>query len=232
MKIAKNIFSGLLDLFFPSVCVACSRKLVEGEAFLCLECLAGLPKTNFCHQPQNPVEQIFAGRFPFLNAASFFHFSKGGGLQQILHELKYKDNGPIGIWLGELCGNELKKSGFMKPIDVIVPVPLHPKRQRKRGYNQCLRIAKGLSHATGIDVCDDAVKRVIDNKSQTKKSRLARFENVSGIFHLEHPTLLENRHVLLVDDLITTGATMDECARTVLRAEGARISIFAIGSAL
>lgn len=227
----KTIFRNFLNLFFPPMCIVCRKNLVEGENHICLECFFDLPKTNFLYEPDNPVEQLFAGRIPFERVASNYHFVKGGSLQKIIHELKYCNNPKIGIWLGNICGNDLKDSEFVKDIDYIVPVPLHPKRKRKRGYNQCSKIAEGLSQILNIPSNDDVLFRTINNQSQTTKTKSERLENVSGIFTLKDLSVFEDKHVLLVDDLVTTGATLEECAKTILQSDNVRISIFTVASA-
>lgn len=227
----KTVFDSLLHLFLPPMCVVCQNNLTNGEQFLCLQCLSDLPKTNYYKQANNPNEQLLAGRFPFVRAASYMHFVKGGSLQQIVHELKYNNNPKIGIWLGEICGKDLSGTFFLKTVDCIVPVPLHNKRERKRGYNQSLLIAEGLSAQTNIPILNNNVIRIVNNKSQTTKSKSERLSNVSGIFEIKDISKFENKHILLVDDLITTGATLEECAKTILKADNSKISILAIGSA-
>ncbi|NDW08787.1 ComF family protein [Dysgonomonas sp. 520] len=227
----KNIFNSLLNLFFPPMCVACEKYLSDGEKFLCLNCLEKLPKTNFYKQADNSVEQLLAGRVPFIRIASHIYFEKGGMLQPIVHELKYKSNPDLGIWLGKLCGKDLQNTLFLKTIDYIVPVPLHPKRERKRGYNQSFLLSQGLSSQTGIPINDQAIERIVNNKSQTSKSKTERIENVSGIFSLKETAGLVGKHFLLVDDLLTTGATLEECAKTILQIPESKISIFTLGCA-
>lgn len=228
----KNIFKHLLDLFFPHICVVCETSLMGSEKFVCLNCLSLLPKTNYYKQADNPVEQLLAGRIPFVRIASYMFFVKGGSLQHIIHELKYKNNPGIGVWLGKMSAKDLQGTLFLKNIDYIVPVPLHTKRLRKRGYNQSLMIAKGLSAGTGIPIRDDVVFRIVNNKSQTSKSKTERYDNISGVFAMNNLSDFENKHILLIDDLITTGATLEECAKTILLSSNAKISIFTIGSTI
>lgn len=228
----KNIFKNLLDLFFPHMCVICETNLMESEKFVCLNCLSLLPKTNYYKQANNPIEQLLTGRIPFVRVASYMFFVKGGSLQHVIHELKYRNNPEIGIWLGRICAKDLYGTLFLKNIDYIVPVPLHPKRLRKRGYNQSFMIAKGLSAGTGIPVREDIVFRIKNNESQTSKSKTERYNNVSGIFGISDLSVFEGKHILLVDDLITTGATIEECAKTILLSSNTKISIFTIGSTI
>lgn len=226
----RNIFHNFLSLFFPDLCVVCGDKLIEGEQHICMGCLSLLPKTNFHLQPDNRLEQFFAGRVPFEHIAAFAYFIKGGSLQHIIHELKYKRNPEIGNFMGILCGENLKGSDFIRTIDLLVPIPLHYKRQKKRGYNQSLEICKGISEATGIPVDSNTLIRTINNPSQTKSSRFDRWKNVENIFSLTNQDTFRDKHILLVDDVITTGSTIESCAKEILKSEGSRISIFALGT--
>ncbi|NDV70222.1 ComF family protein [Dysgonomonas sp. 25] len=227
-----KIFTNLLDFFFPALCVACERRLHEHEAHLCLDCLSELPKTDYHGQRENKLEAFFAGRVPFVRVAAYAHFVKGGMMQAIIHDLKYKNNPSLGHFMGELCGNDLKESDFVRDIDYIVPVPLHPKRQRKRGYNQSEALAKGISLKTGIPVDYEIVKRAKNNPSQAKSSsREARWKNVENIFVLTDKSKFEGKHILLIDDVLTTGSTLESCARVILQCPSCRISIYTLAAA-
>lgn len=227
----KNIFHSFLGLFFPDLCVVCRDRLIDAEQHICTDCLLLLPKTNFHLQPDNRLEQLFAGRIPFERAAAFAYFIKGGSLQQIIHELKYKQNPDIGYFMGKLSGDNIKGSDFISSVDLLVPVPLHPKRQRERGYNQSLKICEGLSVITGIPVDTETLVRTVNNPSQTKNSRFDRWTNVEDIFSLADRDTFGNKHILLVDDVITTGSTIESCAKEILKSDESKISIFAIGTA-
>lgn len=227
----KNIFHSLLGLFFPDLCVVCRERLVDGEQHICTDCLLLIPKTNFHLQPDNRLEQFFAGRIPFERAAAFAYFIKGGSLQQIIHELKYKRNPDIGSFMGKLSGDNIKGSDFISSVDLLVPVPLHPKRQKERGYNQSLKICEGISSVTGIPIDFKTLVRTVNNVSQTKNSRFDRWKNVEDIFSLTDRASFDNRHILLVDDVITTGSTIESCVKEILKSEGSKVSIFAIGMA-
>lgn len=227
----KNIFRNFLDLFFPELCVVCKNRLAEGEEHICIDCLLLLPKTNFHLQPDNRLEQFFAGRIPFERIAAFAYFIKGGRIQSIIHELKYNRNPDIGIFIGKLSGENLKGSEFINDIDLLVPVPLHPKRQKQRGYNQSMEICRGISEITNIPIDSTTLIRKVNNPSQTKNSRFDRWQNVEDIFTLTNKDCFENKHILLVDDVITTGSTLESCAKEILKAEDVKISIFAIGTA-
>ncbi|MFV0536970.1 MAG: ComF family protein [Dysgonomonas sp.] len=227
----KNILHSFLGLFFPDLCVVCRERLIDGEQHICTDCLLLIPKTSFHLQPDNRLEQFFAGRIPFERAAAFAYFIKGGSLQQIIHELKYKRNPNIGYFMGKLSGDDIKESDFINSVDLLVPVPLHPKRQRERGYNQSLKICKGISAITGIPVDAETLVRKVDNPSQTKNSRFDRWKNVEDIFSLTNKNTFANKHILLIDDVITTGSTIESCVKEILKSDMSKISIFAIGMA-
>ncbi|MFV0332376.1 MAG: ComF family protein [Dysgonomonas sp.] len=227
----RNIFRDFLDLFFPYLCVVCRERLTEGEEYICTDCLLLLPTTNFHLQPDNRLEQFFAGRIPFQHIAAYAYFVKGGSIQNIIHELKYNHNSKIGNFIGELCGETIKNSDFISTIDLLVPVPLHPKRQKERGYNQSAEICKGISAKTGIPVDGENLIRKINNPSQTKNARFDRWKNVEDIFSVINKNAFENKHILLVDDVITTGSTLESCAKEILKSEGSKISIYAVGTA-
>ena len=227
----KKIFRNLLSLFFPNLCVVCKTRLTEAEQHICIDCISLLPKTNFHLQPDNRLEQFFAGRIPFQRIAAFAYFVKEGSIQQIIHELKYNDNPAVGQFIGELCGEHIKGSDYISAIDHLVPIPLHDKRLQERGYNQSLEICKGMSKVLNIPIDATTLVRTVNNKSQTKHSRFERWENVEGIFRLTNKRTFKNKHILLVDDIITTGSTLESCAREVLKCDGCKISIFAVGAA-
>lgn len=227
----RNIFRDFLNLFYPDLCVVCKERLSEGEQHICSDCLLLLPKTNYHLQPDNRLEQFFAGRIPFQHIAAYAYFVKGGSIQNIIHELKYKHNPQIGNFIGELCGDAIKGSDFLSSIELLVPIPLHPKRQKERGYNQSLEICKGISSITGIPINNETLIRKINNPSQTKNARFDRWKNVEDIFAITNKNIFENKHILLVDDVITTGSTIESCAKEILKSNGSKISIYAVGTA-
>lgn len=226
-----KIIHNLLDFLFPRLCPVCGNRLSEHEQHICLLCLTQIPRTGNYKQKDNNLEQLFAGRIPFERIASFAHFVKGGTIQPIIHELKYNNNPQIGIYIGELCGKELNESDFIKGIDYIVPIPLHPKRQEERGYNQAAMLAFGISKQTGVCFEKEVVTRTKNNPSQAKsKSREARWKNVEDIFALTDKEKFEGRHILLIDDVLTTGSTLESCAKTILQCPGTKISIYTLAS--
>lgn len=227
-----TIFRNLLDFLFPSLCSACERRLAEYEKYICLDCLSKIPRTNYHNEKGNKLEELFAGRITFERVASFAYFVKGGTLQPVIHDLKYKNNPDLGVYLGQLCGDSLVGSRFVETVDYIVPIPLHVKRLKERGYNQAYELAKGISERTHINLNDTVVIRTINNPSQAKsESREARWANVENIFSLRDVELFENKHILLVDDVLTTGSTIEACVKELLRIKGIRISIYTLAAA-
>jgi len=225
------ILSEIVNLFFPRVCEVCGNGLVQGETIICIGCYINLPRTDYHIQPENKTAYLLAGRIPFKRASSYFYYTKQSDYTNIIHALKYNGKQKNGVYFGELFGHELKECGFCEGIDCIIPVPLHKKRFRERGYNQSLCIAKGISKATGIAIYDTSVTRIVYNRTQTKKTKIERFENVEDIFQLEENHLLTNKHVLLVDDIITTGATIESLALALETVEGIEISIASLAIA-
>jgi ComF family protein len=219
-----RFLSDFINLVYPQTCAVCDEKLVLGEKLLCAACLSDTPKTNYTDGIDNPVAQMFWGRVELNKAAALFYFSKGSKYRKLLHKLKYKGQKDIGVALGRMLGQYLIELGF-GPLDGIVPVPLHARRLRIRGYNQSACIADGLSGTMGVAVLNDAVERRLYNISQTDKGRLARWENVKGIFEVVNEEKLKNKHILLVDDVITTGATVEACATALKSVPGCEVSV-------
>ncbi|MBQ4216238.1 MAG: ComF family protein, partial [Bacteroidales bacterium] len=207
----------LLQLFFPETCEVCGNSLRYGEHLLCTDCLSDIPQIYLHNKEHNPAEKMFAGQVPFERATAFFNYQKHTNYAHLIHKLKYQGRDDIGILLGEMFGVKLQESGFLDDIDAIVPIPLHPKRQRKRGYNQSQKIAEGISNITKTPVIADAVIRKIYTNTQTRKNKEERAENVQGIFEVVDCNVLENKHILILDDVITTGATCISCAETILK---------------
>lgn len=216
-------------LFFPAVCIVCEEQLVQSEECICLRCLYKLPRTHNYKQPDNAVEQLMAGRIPFERIASFCAYAKGGMLPPLIHQLKYHHQQKVGTLLGRLFGEDLHGSDFLKTIDVIIPVPLHPKREKSRGFNQAEVIARGLSESTSLPVVVGNLSRIIFNPTQTKHTKTQRWENVKHIFHVKDPDMLAHKHVLLVDDVITTGSTVEACGIALQECPEIKISVATLG---
>lgn len=214
-------------LFFPKLCLACRKQAIE-ENIICLNCELELPETNFHLQSENLVAERFWGRIPIEHAAALYFFSKNTITQELIYQLKYANKPQVGTMLGEYYGTQLQNSQFNE-IDCIIPIPLHPTREYKRGYNQSAKIAQGLSTTLNKPWFDYAVIRTVNTTTQTKKSKAKRFENVKDAFQVSKPNLLKGKHILLVDDVITTGATIEACTLKILEIENVKISIAALG---
>lgn len=227
----KDWLSSFLSLLFPRCCVVCGRPLAKGEECLCTMCNINLPRTDYHLRKDNPVEKLFWGKIPLERATSFFFYRKGSDFRQILHQLKYGGQKGIGAIMGRYMAAELLESGFFEGVDVILPVPLHKKKQQIRGYNQSEWIARGIAAVTGIPIDTESVVRRKNTETQTRKSSLERWENVEGIFELHHAESLTGKHILIVDDVLTTGATTVECASCLTGIEGIRISVLTLAMA-
>ena len=222
--IIHNWFHSILNLFYPRVCAACGDSLHKNEETVCLKCRYTLPRTSYELNPDNPLMQIFYGRVKFHAVTACFFFAKSGKVQRLIHQLKYKGNKEAGIFLGQQIGESIKEAPLFQGIDYLIPVPLHPKREKKRGYNQSLIIAQGISEVTGIPIGDKYLVRAVYTETQTKKSAEERFKNVKDIFELRFADELKGKHVLLVDDVLTTGATLESCAHQLENIPGIMIS--------
>ncbi len=226
-----EIADDFVSLVYPHYCEGCLRALVKGEDILCTECLSDLPRTNMYLDPENALATRLRGRIPVTAAAAFLRFRKKGKVQRLLHALKYRNRPEIGVRLGYVYGCELASSGFCDVFDLIVPVPLHPVRLKARGYNQAEEWARGLSEATGIRYDSKIIRRLRNTKTQTNRSRINRWENVSDVFVVADVDALQNRKVLLVDDVVTTGATLEACGQALLNAGCAGLGIVCIAMA-
>ncbi|MDR2653589.1 MAG: ComF family protein [Prevotellaceae bacterium] len=213
------------DLIYPELCEVCNKSLVRGEKIICSNCRVDIPLTRNWNERGNSVEQIFWGRTPIVAAASYFFFARGSKYRILLHKLKYSGRDDIGIALGSWFGNELATCEIFSDVDFIIPVPLHPKKQQSRGYNQSEKICIGLSYTLNKPVDTKTVVRSEFTNTQTKKNRMERWHNVSNVFEVKHAEKLKDKHILLVDDVLTTGATLEACCNALLSAIDCRISI-------
>jgi len=223
-KIKQGV-SDVLELLFPSLCITCGERLISQEKHICFDCWNDLPVTNFHADPSNKVAQLFWGRTQLENATAFFSYKKGSRYQQLIHFIKYKGLKELGFETGQRFGFALNDSESFSSVDIIVPVPLHPKKEKIRGYNQCLWIARGMSQSMQKELSDNNLFRNIYTTTQTRKNRFERWQNVEGIFGVHQPDEFEGKHILLVDDVVTTGSTLEACAYQILQIPGARASI-------
>lgn len=231
MKLQTGYWTNFVSLLFPTLCQACGESLVTGEELICLNCRYNLPFTDFHLKPDNMVAQQFWGKIYLEGAYAMCYFAKGGKMQHLMHHFKYKGIQKIGNLLGNIAGEQLLKSPVFKSADVVIPVPLHKSRLRKRGYNQSMCFAEGLSEKMRIPIDENNLVRLRATETQTHRSRFSRFENMREVFTLTNPESLRNKHVLLVDDVVTTGSTLEACGTALLKAEGLKLSIATIACA-
>lgn len=229
----KHLFEHFISLLYPQLCLACVQASAQPKAMLCPQCEYDLEKTvtNFQTATENPVIEKFWGRVEITSATALFYFTKGEKAQQLIHQLKYKNQRRVGIELGIKLGQRIKDSASFDTVDYIVPVPLHPKKERKRGYNQSDLIAEGLSQGMYREWLRSGLVRTVHSKSQTQKTREERFKNVSSVFQVGEPKNLVGKHILLVDDVLTTGATLEACASKLLELPNTKVSIAVLGYA-
>lgn len=216
--------NALIGLFYPSICAACGNTLFKWEHIVCTRCKAFLPKTGYELNEDNPLARMFYGKVQLKAVTACFFFSKEGKVQHLIHELKYKSNTDAGVFLGQELGKCIKKAPLFQGIDYLIPVPLHPKREKERGYNQSLMIARGISEVTGISIGEKYLVRSVNTATQTHKSKEERWKNVKDIFEVKHPEQLEGKYVLLIDDVLTTGATLEACGLKLSTIKGITIS--------
>ena len=225
------IFKDFVALFFPNYCVACIAPLAKGEKHICTKCVFELPKTNYHLEKENPISNRFYGKIEVKYVFSYLKFFKKGITQKLLHKIKYENQPEIAEMLGKWYGVDLKEIGMSDQFDLIVPVPLYKSKKRKRGYNQSDAIAKGLSESLGVPWSDRIVKRVVKSQTQAKKKdRLARWENVKNIFDVKNVEEVTGKRVLIVDDILTSGATLEACAIPFVKA-GCEVSFMTLAVA-
>ncbi len=224
----KTLLGDLADVLFPASCAGCNRALARSEEVICTRCLAHLPRFD---DPQE-LDLRLAGRLPVAAMAGYLKYETGGLTQRLLHRLKYRGQRQIGLILGAQFGSWLRQQPFWQEVDAIVPLPLHPAKEKKRGYNQSALLAQGISDATGLPVLSDVVQRLRPSASQTRKSREARWHNVAGIFAVKDTAAIAGRHVLLVDDVLTTGATLEACGQALLEAGTEKLSLAVLAVAV
>lgn len=221
----KPIFlNHLINLFYPQVCAACGNLLMKGEKSVCLSCRYLLPKTGYEKDIDNPLAKSFWGQFDFHAVTAEYFFSKTGKIQHLLHQLKYQGNRDAGFFLGQQIGESIKDAELFQGIDYLVPIPLHPKKEFIRGYNQSYVIAQGVEDVTNIPIVKYGLVRTVFTSTQTKKTRDERWANVKDIFVIKENEIFENKHILLIDDVLTTGATLMAAGRTLMSVNGVKVS--------
>ncbi|NJL13383.1 MAG: ComF family protein [Microscillaceae bacterium] len=230
MKPWATIFSDFVDLLFPESCQACGAGLVKGEALVCAACQYALPQTHLHRDIEQPLRQRFSPSFPLQAAWGFLYFQKQGRVQRLLHALKYENQPEIGRLLGQWYGQILKEEARLD-VELILPIPLHPLKQRKRGYNQSDGIADGLSQALQIAWHPQILRRESYTLSQTQKNKMERWENVKGIFAVAEPAMVAQKHILLVDDVLTTGATLEAAGRALVEVRARAVSVLTLAVA-
>lgn len=221
----------LTDMAVPRRCAVCGRRLQGTEKIICSRCNLRLPYTRFGARRNNPVERLFSGRFPLGAATAYMFYRKDNASDNLLISLKYRRNAAAGREFGRRMAAELIGTDFFNGVDAIVPVPLSRRRQRQRGYNQSEMIAQGVSDVTHIKIMNGALRRIVDNPTQTRMNRLERQRNVKGVFKAADSKLVSGKHFLIVDDVVTTGATVTSCADTLVAAGARRISVLALAAA-
>lgn len=225
------MFESIINLFFPKVCSGCSSFLLSNENVICTVCRHDIPLTNHHLNPENDAFKKFYGRIPVVHASALFYFHKKGIVQELIHNLKYKGHEEIGTILGEWYSEELKNIESLQSVDEIIPVPLHLKKLKERGYNQVTAFGTALSSSLNIDYNDSLLIRNVYSKTQSKKNLLGRTEGIETIFDVSFTGKDHNKHFLLIDDVITTGATLEACSRALLKIPGAKISIVCMAMA-
>lgn len=229
---ALSLWDDFVSLIYPSYCLACEQALVKGEQTVCTICRASLPLTNYHYEKENPVKTRFYGQVPIAYVWPYLRYSRLGIVQKLLQQLKYKNHPEVGQLLGQLYGGELRRAGLFEQIDVVVPVPLHPRKQRQRGYNQATVFAQGLVEQSELTLDESLLIRTRYTETQTKKGKESRWQNVQEVFDAPISPQLQGKHVLLVDDVVTTGATAGVCAEKLLKAGAARVSMVFIAAAM
>lgn len=215
----------LLHLFYPHVCAGCGTDVLSREQLLCIACLHRLPVSSFHSFAGNPIEKIFRGRLPIRSAASYLYFTKDSLLQHLLHQFKYRGKKQIGLFFGNRIAEALLQSDRFSTIDALVPLPLFPGRERRRGFNQARILCEGITGQWRLPVLQQVITRPSPTETQTHKNRIQRWQNIAGRFVLNDAAAISGKHILLVDDVITTGATLEACGQELLKAPGVQLSI-------
>ena len=217
-----------LSLIYPQVCQVCGKSLFKNENIVCMKCYRHLPRARFADDPKNPAAQVFWGRVPIKRLVAGFLYNKGNAVQQLIHTFKYSGYKEIGLFLGEELGREISAIKELEDVSYILPVPLHPKKYKKRGFNQSELIARGVARQIKAEVNTTVLFRKTFCSTQTRKSKYERWQNVERIFDLKNKEIIAHKHIILVDDVITTGATIEACVQCLLEADGVNVSVVAV----
>jgi ComF family protein len=223
----KELKNSILHILFPRVCDGCGSDIIDEESNLCMKCIAELPETNFHLHANNPVEKIFWGRLPIASATAQYYFVKESLMQYLMHQLKYKGNRELGKQLGRLMAYDLQKTNRFNKVDYLVPLPLFASKEKRRGYNQATILCEGIAEVMNVQIAGDVITRTQYTETQTRKGRIERWQNMEGKFELLKPEMIRDKNILLVDDVITTGATLEACGHELLRA-APKLSIAAL----
>ncbi|NOT51483.1 MAG: ComF family protein [Chitinophagaceae bacterium] len=223
----KEIKDSFLHLLFPHVCIGCGSDILSETSELCMRCMDAMPETNFELHPNNPVEKLFWGRLQLTGGTAQYYFTKESLMQRLMHQFKYKGNKDLGLQLGRIMGDQIKRSGRFD-VDALIPLPLFQRKEKRRGYNQATVLCKGMAESMKIAVLDKVMIRPQHTETQTKKGRIERWKNMEGKFVLIDPAAIRNKHLLLVDDVVTTGATLEACGNELLKAENVKLSVAAL----
>ncbi len=219
-----KIKESFLHLLFPHICCGCGSDILNKQSYLCMRCLESMPETQFEIHPNNPIEKKFWGRLHIHQATAQYYFTRESLMQRLMHQFKYKGNKELGYQLGRIMGESLKKSNRFY-FDALIPLPLFPSKEKKRGYNQATILCEGIAESMRVPILKETIIRSKFTDTQTKKGRIERWQNMEGKFLLAQPEAIANKRILLVDDVITTGATLEACGLELLKAENVRLSI-------
>jgi ComF family protein len=228
MRLLPALKESLLHLAFPHICAGCGTDVLDKEHALCLRCLHALPKTGFHPHAGNPVEKLFWGRLPVEAATAQFYFTKSSLMQHLMHRFKYRGDKTLGSYLGRLMGNRLQETDRFATVDALVPLPLFAAKERRRGFNQSAILCQGIAEVLQKPVYQNKIIRTAGTESQTKRNRSDRWQNVEGRFEWKSTEGMAGKHLLLVDDVVTTGATLEACGRTILQEGSVRLSVAAL----
>ena len=219
------------ELLYPKLCGGCGNHLYENEEVVCVYCRASLPLSGECDFENNASEKLFWGKVSITAAASFLFFQKKSSTQHLLHQLKYQQKENIGEWLGEQFAYSLQSKGRFAAVEIIIPIPLHPSRIKFRGYNQCDAIARGMASVLQIPIVNGVLTRSVATQSQTKKNRFQRFENMESVFSVSQASAIKGKNILLLDDVLTTGATLISAAQVLQQAGSNKLFVGAVAKA-